>query len=85
MYRLELSPAAIREGRRLPSSVKARVDEAMARLADNPRPSGVRKLRGMDGYRLRVGDYRILYTVDDNEQRVLVWRVMGRGSVYRAR
>ncbi len=83
MYRLELSPAALREARRLPPSMKERIDRAMARLADNPRPSGVRKLQGMDSYRLRVGDYRVLYMIDDNEQRVLVWRVMGRGDVYR--
>ena len=85
MYRLELSPAALREARRLPPNVKEWVDAAMARLADNPRPSGVRKLRGMDGYRIRVGDYRVLYVIDDNEQRVLVWRVMTRGDVYRVR
>ena len=65
--------------------VKERVDEAMARLADNPRPSGVRKLRGTDGYRIRVGDYRVLYMVDDDEKRVLVWRVMARSEGYRVR
>ena len=83
MYRLELSPAAVREARRLPSRVKERVDAAMARLAENPRLPGSRKLRGMEGYRLRNGDYRVLYEVDDAAQRVVVYRVMARSNPYR--
>ncbi|MFH1140815.1 MAG: type II toxin-antitoxin system RelE/ParE family toxin [Chloroflexota bacterium] len=85
MYKLELSPAALREARRLPPLLKGRVDEAMARLAENPRPPGTVKLRGVDGYRLRVGDYRVLYVIDDAAQHVLVYRVMARSEVYRVR
>lgn len=85
MYKLELSPAALREARRIPPLLKSRIDEALARLAENPRPPGTVKLRGMDGYRLRVGDYRVLYVVNDEAQHVLVWRVMARSDVYRVR
>ena len=57
----------------------------MARLAENPRLPGSRKLRGLEGYRLRVGDYRVLYEVDDAAQRVVVYRVMARINAYRRR
>ena len=85
MYRVGLSPAALREARRLPPREKERIDRALAELAENPRPSGVRKLRGMEGYRLRVGDYRILYEVDESVEEVTVWRIMSRSDVYRRR
>ena len=85
MYRLELSPAAVREARQLPSRAQERVDAAMARLAENPRPPGSRKLRGLEGYRLRIGDYWVLYVVDDPAQRVVVYRVMARSEAYRQR
>lgn len=55
----------------------------IARLAENPRPPGARKLTARDGYRLRVGDYRILYQVDDGAKVVIIYRVMSRGDVYR--
>jgi len=55
----------------------------MARLAENPRLPGSRKLTGLEGYRLRVGDFRVLYEVDDAAQRVVVYRVMARSDAYR--
>ena len=65
--------------------MKERIDRAIAGLAEEPRPSGARKLRGMEGYRLRVGDYRVLYEVNDRVEEVTVWRIMGRSDVYRRR
>jgi mRNA interferase RelE/StbE len=49
----------------------------------NPRPARVRKLQGTEGYRLRVGDYRVLYTVDDRSQTVVVYSVAHRREAYR--
>lgn len=49
----------------LPRAVHARISAKIASLAENPRPSGCKKLTGTDGYRIRVGDYRVIYTIDD--------------------
>ena len=53
------------------------------RLADEPRPAGIVKLAGRDDYRIRVGDYRIVYAVDDAEHVVIVARIAQRREVYR--
>jgi len=68
-------------------TVLKRVDSRLRALAGNPRPRGVRKLQGPEGegWRIRVGDYRILYTVDDASQEVTVFRIDLRGNVYRRR
>ncbi|MDP2730642.1 MAG: type II toxin-antitoxin system RelE/ParE family toxin [Dehalococcoidales bacterium] len=84
MYRLEVSHTAHRQIRRLPTQTQERVDSAIARLAENPRPPGAKKLTARDGYRVRVGDYRVLYQVDDGAKVVIIYRVMSRGDVYRA-
>ena len=85
MYRLEVSHTAHRQIRRLPAQTQERVNRAIARLADDPRPAGAKKLTAREGYRVRVGDYRILYRIDDKAQAVVVYRVMGRADVYRLR
>ena len=84
MYRLEVSHTAHRQIGRLPSQTEERVNRAIARLVENPRPPGAKKLTARDGYRVRVGDYRILYQVDDGAQVVIIYRVMARRDVYRA-
>ncbi len=53
-------------------------------LEKNPRPQGVKKLAGTkDGYRVRIGDYRILYTIDDKKKIVTIYRIRHRREVYR--
>ncbi len=52
-------------------------------LADNPRPSGAVRLKGTDFFRVRIGDYRVVYEVHDSVLRVLVVRVAHRREVYR--
>ena len=84
MYRLEVSRTAHRQIRRLPAQTQERVHKAISDLAENPRPPGAKKLTARDGYRIRVGDYRILYQVDDGAKGVIIYRVMSRGDVYRA-
>lgn len=83
MYRLEVSHTAHRQICRLPAQTQERVNKAIARLADNPRLPGVKKLTAREGYRVRVGDYRILYQIDDDARLVVIYRVMARGDVYR--
>jgi len=66
VYRIELRPAAARALRRLDRDVGLRIQGAIALLAQNPRPPTARALRGRPGLRVRVGDYRIIYTIDDD-------------------
>lgn len=62
-----------------------RVDAAILALEEEPRPHGSRKLSGRDEYRIRVGDYRIVYAVDEEAELVEVLRVAHRREVYRRR
>ncbi|MFO7900271.1 MAG: type II toxin-antitoxin system RelE/ParE family toxin [Planctomycetota bacterium] len=68
---------------KLPRSVFDRVSEAVLKLEKAPRRRGTKKLRGRDAYRLRVGDYRVIYTVDDDARRVTIVGVGHRRDVYR--
>ncbi len=83
MYRLEISQTAHRQVRKLPASTRERINKAIAGLGDDPRPYGSRELTAGEGYRIRVGDYRVLYRVDDKSGTVTIYRVMGREDVYR--
>lgn len=84
MYRIELRPAAVRDLRKLDTVVRRRLAAAIDRLAQTPRPPGVEKLQGQeDRYRVRVGEYRILYEIEDRALLVLVVRVGHRREVYR--
>lgn len=83
-YRVELAPAAARQTRRLPPGDAARLRGPILALAIDPRPTGSLKLADSDIRRLRVGDLRILYLVDDAERLVVVLRVARRAeSTYR--
>jgi len=65
-YRVELRPAAAKALRKLDPQVRHRVQGAIALLAQDPRPPGARALQGRSGLRVRVGDYRITYTMVDD-------------------
>ena len=85
-YRLTFTPAAERSFLALPKEPQRRIDQRLLALQDSPRPSGIKALHGDAGiYRLRVGDYRVLYTVQDKELVVLVIAVGHRREVYRRR
>jgi mRNA interferase RelE/StbE len=81
-YRIELRPAAVRALRNLDPPVSHRIHGAIAMLAHDPRPPAARALRGRPGYRVRVGDYRILYTVADDVLLVVVVTLGHRRDVY---
>ena len=84
-YRVDFTAAAARQLRKLPESIRNRLVPHLNALADNPRPAGAKKLKGEEGYRIRVGDYRILYEIQDEASRVLVVKVGHRREVYRGR
>lgn len=84
-YTIRLESRAERQLKGLPDDVLRRVDTKLHALSVNPRPRGVKKLQGREGegWRVRVGDYRILYTIDDATHLVSVYRVDLRARVYR--
>ncbi len=81
-YRIELRPAAARSLRKLDPQARRRVQGAIALLAQDPQPPAARALQGRPGLRVRVGDYRIIYTVEDDVLLVLVVRLGHRRDVY---
>jgi mRNA interferase RelE/StbE len=81
-YRIELRPAAVRALRKLDPLARRRVQGAIALLAQDPRPPAARALWGRPGLRVRVGDYRIVYTVEDDVLLVVVVRLGHRRDVY---
>ena len=83
-YVVEFRRGAEKDLRRLDAVVQKRVLRAADNLATDPRPSGCRKLQGSDNaYRVRLGDYRIVYTIDDAVLIVAIERVRHRSEVYR--
>ena len=84
LYAVELAPAAWRQVRRLPREVQVKLTAAIEDLGTNPRPRGVVKLEAtLSLYRVRVGDYRVIYQISDRDAPVLVVKIGHRGSVYR--
>ena len=83
-YSLLPSKRAAGELASLPRDVIVRVDRAILVLTEDPRPPGCKKLKGKfrEGYRIRVGDYRVLYLVDDTQHMVSIYRVGHRRGVY---
>lgn len=83
IYTVLFTRAAAKELAALDRPVRTRVVRRIEALADNPRPPGCTALQGQPGYRIRIGDWRVLYTVSDETVTVLVVRVGPRGQVYR--
>jgi mRNA interferase RelE/StbE len=82
-YKVTILPAAEKEILRLNSPAYDQVRAKLLALPENPRPSGCRKLHDSDGWRLRVGRYRIIYEINDAHQSVTVLKVAHRKDVYR--
>lgn len=83
-YEVQLTPSALRSLRKLQRPIQVRVAHAIDSLAVNPRPPGTTKLSGEDElYRVRVGDYRIIYSIEDRVLIVLVVAIGHRRDIYR--
>ena len=82
-YAVDIKPSARRELEQLSNSLIARLMPKIEGLAANPRPSGCRKLRGYkDLWRIRIGDYRVVYVIDDDTKMVSLTRIAHRRDVY---
>lgn len=82
-YKVELETRARREYRSLSQGARIRIADVIDDLMANPRPPGAKKLVGENGYRIRTGDYRILYAIDDRAGLVRIYRIGHRREVYR--
>jgi mRNA interferase RelE/StbE len=82
-YYVAFASSAEKELKKLPGQLIARLIPRLEDLASNPRPSGCKKLRGGDGeWRIRAGDYRVVYTINDAKLLVEVTRIRHRSEVY---
>ena len=82
-YEIHIVPAAERDLRKLSPPLHDRVSARLLSLEVNPRPRGAKKLRGREEYRLRIGDYRVLYAIVDSSHTVTIFAVGHRREVYR--
>jgi mRNA interferase RelE/StbE len=83
-YDVVIEKAAQKDFKRLVRPWDEAVQKTISSLAMNPRPNGVKKLSGSaDGYRVRVGDFRILFTIEERRKLVVVFRIRHRREVYR--
>jgi mRNA interferase RelE/StbE len=82
-YEIAVLRTAVKSIARLPKEVQSRVVDAIAELAETPRPSEAKKLVARDALRLRVGDYRIIYEVNDAAKTIQVVVVSHRKDAYR--
>jgi mRNA interferase RelE/StbE len=82
-YRVEVQRSAERDLERLSTDLFGRITKGLDALSEAPRPPGWEKLTGIEAYRIRVGDHRVIYEVDDKARVVRVTRVRHRREVYR--
>jgi mRNA interferase RelE/StbE len=82
-YRVILPRSVQKELDCLPDDVVKRILARLTQLETNPRPADVKKLKGRDAWRIRVGDYRVIYEIHDRELQILVITVGHRREIYR--
>ena len=83
MYLLTYDRRIEKDLRPLPTPLRRLILQRIEQLAVEPRRPQVEKLTGIEGYRLRVGEYRLLFTIDDRLKRVTVYRILHRREAYR--
>jgi mRNA interferase RelE/StbE len=82
-YQVILSKSVQKQLDRLPDEIAKRILERLIALESNPRPADVKKLKGRDAWRIRVGDYRVIYEIHDRVLQVIVITIGHRREVYR--
>ncbi len=83
MYSLAYDRRIEKDLRRIPAQQRRFILHRIEQLSVDPRRPQVEKLTGVAGYRLRVGDYRVLFTIDDRSKRLIVYRILHRREAYR--
>lgn len=84
MYKITIKKTAAKELNELPDKIAASITTAIFQLAENPRPAGCKKLKGKktEFWRIRIGDYRVIYTIDEGIKIIDIQKVGHRKDVY---
>ncbi len=82
-YTVIISRSVQKQLAKLSAEIQERIVESLAKLENNPSPSGSKKLKGRDGWRIRIGDYRVIYEINDQVLQVIVIHTGHRRDVYR--
>lgn len=84
IYKTIIEKKAQKEAEKVPLKYRSAIDKTILSLSSDPRPIGCKKLTEREGYRVRAGDYRILYSIDDAAKVVVIYRIKIKGkSTYR--
>lgn len=83
VYKISIKPTALKDLDSLPDKEVKKIAKRLLQLKENPRPIGVQKLSSDEGYRIRIGNYRILFEVNDESQIIFVYRIKHRKDVYK--
>ena len=83
MYSLHILRRASKDIAKLPKGYTKLISQHIDKLSENPRPADAKKLRGRSDYSLRVGTYRILYDIDDEARKIIIYRIKHRRDAYR--
>ncbi|HXD78701.1 MAG TPA: type II toxin-antitoxin system RelE/ParE family toxin [Puia sp.] len=81
-YTVLILPSAQKQLSKLPNAIASRIEDKLLELGHGPRPPGCKKLRGRDAWRIRIGDYRAIYEIDDGRLIVTVITIGHRREVY---
>jgi mRNA interferase RelE/StbE len=82
-WQIEIARDARKELERLPTQIQIRISKAILALEENPFPHGCKKLKNRDGFRIRIGDYRVLYFADAKTKQIVVGSIGHRREIYR--
>ncbi|OGU66323.1 MAG: hypothetical protein A2499_15610 [Stygiobacter sp. RIFOXYC12_FULL_38_8] len=83
MYKIQILKSADKTLRNVARKERVKIVEQISQLAENPRPFGCKKLRGTEFYRIRIGDYRVIYKIEDEVLLILVIRIGHRKDIYK--
>lgn len=81
--KLFVSKTASKQLLKIPYSIREKIETEVEKLSDNPYSQKTRKLSGRSGYRLRVGDYRLIYSINKKQKRIIILSVQHRKDAYR--
>ena len=82
-YQMIIPNAVQKQIKKLPKDIQDGILDCLIKLQTNPRPSGYLKMKNAEGYRIRMGDYRILYDIDDQAQKIKLRRIGHRRDIYK--
>ena len=82
-YKIQIPSSVIKQLKKIPERDRVRIIKAIDNLAIEALPPDTKKLKGFDFYRIRAGDYRIVYSIEDKELVILIIKVAHRKDVYR--